>query len=90
MPPITLNEADQRFEMTVDGLTAFVAFERFQGGIDITHTIVPPELGGRGIGTALAHHVLEFAQQHHLKVEPSCEFIRSYIARHPEYQSLVV
>ena len=89
LPPIALNEAAQRFEVTVDGLTAFVAFRRFPGVIDFFHTIVPPELGGRGIGSALARHVLDYAAEHSLKVIPSCEFIAAYIAKHPQYQSLV-
>ena len=89
LPPIELNEAEQRFEVRVDGLTAFVAFRRFPGLIDFFHTLVPPELGGRGIGSALARHVLDYAAEHSLKVIPSCEFIAAYIAKHPQYQPLV-
>ncbi len=89
LPPIELNEAEQRFEVRVDGLTAFVAFRRFPGVIDLVHTIVPPELGGRGIGSALARHALDYAAEHGLKVIPSCEFIAAYIAKHPQYQPLV-
>ena len=90
LPPIVLNEAAQRFEVTVDGLTAFVAFRRLPGVIDYLHTIVPPELGGQGVGSALARHVLDYAAQHQLKVIPTCEFIEAYIGKHPEYQPLVL
>ena len=90
LPPIELNEAEHRFEVTVEGQTAFVAFRRFPGVIDYIHTIVPPELGGRGIGSALARHALDYAAQHKLKVIPSCEFIYAYIVKHPEYQPLVL
>ena len=90
MSEIVLNEAKQRFETTVEGHTAVVTFERFEGGIAYTHTIVPEALAGRGIGSALAKHVLEYAVQNHLKVRPDCPYIRAYIGKHPEYQPLVV
>ena len=90
MSEIVLNEALQRFETTVDGHTAVVTFERFAGGIAYTHTIVPEALAGRGIASALAKHVLEYAQHQNLKVRPDCPYIRAYIGKHPEYQPLVV
>ena len=89
MPPITLNTARHRFELTVDGATAYVAFERSGDVITFTHTIVPEALGGRGIGSALARHVLDYAAEHRLRVCPQCSFIRGYIAKHPEYAGLM-
>ena len=83
------NESEQRFEMTVDGATAYVEYELEPGSIVYTHTIVPDELGGRGIGKQLAQHVLEYAKSQNLKVVPQCAFIASYIERNPEYQELV-
>ncbi|HQD16150.1 MAG TPA: GNAT family N-acetyltransferase [Ottowia sp.] len=87
-PTITLNESTHRFEQVVDGHTAYVEFERLPGAIAYTHTIVPQALGGRGIGSALARHVLDYARQHGLKVRPDCSFIHAYIDRHAEYQAL--
>lgn len=90
MTDIVLNEAQQRFETQVDGHTAMVTFERFEGGIAYTHTIVPDALAGRGIASQLAKHVLEYAVQQQLKVRPDCPYIRAYIGKHQEYQPLVV
>lgn len=87
-PPIVLNEATHRFEQVVDGHTAYVEFQRLPGAIAYTHTIVPKELGGRGVGTALVRHALDHAAGHGLKVRPDCPFIHTYIDRHPEYQSI--
>ncbi|HMN20362.1 MAG TPA: GNAT family N-acetyltransferase [Ottowia sp.] len=87
-PPITLNESTHRFEQVVDGLTAYVEFQRLPGAIACTHTIVPEALGGRGIGTGLARHVLDHAARRGLKVRPDCSFIHAYIDRHPGYQSI--
>lgn len=86
---ITLNEAAQRFELTVDGATAFAAFVRFPGGINYNHTVVPPALEGRGIGSALVRHALDYARAEHLRVQPDCSFVRAYIERHPAYQDLL-
>lgn len=89
MTSITLNAAHHRFEVTEDGATAYVAFERSGDVITFTHTIVPDALGGRGLGSALARHVLDYAAEHQLRVCPQCSFIRGYIAKHPEYAGLV-
>ena len=86
--PIVLNEAAQRFEQRIDGHLAFASFERFPGGIAYPHTEVPRALEGRGIGSAMARHVLDYAARNGLKVDPSCSFIHAYIDRHPEYQPI--
>lgn len=87
--PITLDETAGRFELQAEGQTAFAAFERFPGGIAYTHTVVPKALEGRGIGSALVRHILDYAQAEHLRVRADCSFVRTYIERHPQYQSLL-
>ena len=81
------NESTEQFEINLEGKTAFVQYELFDGGIDFLHTEVPKELEGKGIASALAKHVLDYAAANHLKVKPDCPFIRSYIDKHPEYQA---
>jgi predicted GNAT family acetyltransferase len=83
------NTAGSRFELKVDGHTAFAEYKLAPGVITFTHTVVPPELGGRGIGSIIAKAVLGSARARHLKVVPKCEFIAGYIAKHPEFQDLV-
>ena len=86
---ISDNAEKKRFETTVEGHTAFVDYLRHGDTIWFTHTEVPPELEGRGIGSALAKYVLDYATTNSLKVVPSCAFIEDYIGSHPEYASLV-
>lgn len=83
------NPEKKRFETTVEGHTAFVAYIRRGDTIWFTHTEVPHELEGRGIGSALAKHVLDYAATNDLKVVPACAFIEDYIGSHPEYAPLV-
>lgn len=80
------NEKQHRFEVTVNDITAFVEYNLFKNGINYTHTEVPSGLEGKGVGSALAKFVLDYAQQNNLRVMPLCPFIKAYIDRHPEYQ----
>ena len=86
-PDVILNEAEHRFELTVDGHMAYEVFERFPGGIAYLHTIVPKALEGRGVGSKLVKYILDYAAEHKLKVRPDCPFVKAYIDRHPEYQA---
>ena len=83
------NPEESQFETRVDGHVAFVSYLRRGDTIFFTHTEVPRELEGRGLGSALAKAVLDRARAEHLKVVARCPFIAKYIERHPEYQSLL-
>jgi predicted GNAT family acetyltransferase len=83
------NEAHHRFEV-VEGDSLAVALYQREGSLIIfTHTEVPKEFEGKGVGSALAKTALNYARDNDLKVLPLCPFIRSYIERHAEYQPLV-
>jgi uncharacterized protein len=89
-PIVTQNEASHRFEITLDGRTAFLEYHRGRDFLSLVHTEVPAELEGHGIGGRLAKAGLEFARKENLKVVPSCPFVAAYIRRHPEYLELVM
>ena len=57
--------------------------------LDLRRTFVPPEQRGRGIGRRIVEHALDYAQAHGYQVIPSCGFVRSFIAEHPRYRTLV-
>ena len=86
---IRLNEPAHRFELPLEERLAIAEFERFPGGIAYTHTLVPHALEGRGVGSALVKHALDYAEHEHLKVRPVCSFVRTYIERHPWYRPLL-
>ncbi|MDO4441131.1 MAG: GNAT family N-acetyltransferase [Moraxella sp.] len=89
MTDITHNLAQNRFETTIDGTTAFISYVDTGETLIYDHTIVPAALGGRGIGSMLVKHALDHAQTHGKKVVPACSFVAHYIQKHPEYQSLL-
>jgi hypothetical protein len=84
-----MNEATSRFEVTLDGETAFAEYHLHPEHITLPHTVVPPAFEGKGVGSALAKAALGYARDHGLKVKPVCPFIAGYIGKHPEWQDLV-
>jgi uncharacterized protein len=83
------NPEESQFEAHIDGRVAFVSYLRRDDTIFFTHTEVPKELEGRGLGSVLAKAVLDRARAEHLKVVARCPFIAKYVERHPEYQPLI-
>lgn len=59
------------------------------GTIVFTHTEVPREMSGRGVGMRLARYALDDAARRGLQVIPRCPFIATVIRRHPQYAALV-
>ncbi len=83
------NEAEQRYELEVEGGPALAAYRLRDGRITFTHTEVPPELEGRGIGSKLVKAALEDARSRGLNVVPACPFVKHYIETHPEFRDLL-
>lgn len=79
---VTDNAARQRFEMQVEGCTAFVAYRRSAGVIMLDHAEVPPELEGRGIGGRLVRATLDAVRAEGGKVVPRCSFVAAFMRRH--------
>ena len=87
---ITHNQAANRFETTIEGHTGFISYQDQDDRIVYDHTIVPSELGGKGVGSALVKHALDYARSEGKKVVPTCSFVASYINKHAEYQDLLL
>lgn len=82
------NTDDHRFEVKLNDQIAFVDYKLHNNVISLIHTEVPDELNGKGVGSFLARNVLDFAKKQQLEVKPFCPFIKAYIDKHPEYQSI--
>ena len=81
------NESRQRFEIRMDGHLAKLNYRVNDGEIDLIHTEVAEELGGRGLGNKLVEAALAYARANRLKVVPSCSFVSKYLSRHPEWNT---
>src|SRR3546814_14001080 len=71
----------RRFEIELGDSVAIAEYTLPKGMIMFTHTEVPPEHGGKGIGKALLRAGIEAARQRELKVIPICHFFAAYISK---------
>ena len=52
------------------------------------HTLVPPELGGRGIAAKLVEALIADAQRDGFRIRPQCSYVAAAFKRHPEWAGL--
>jgi predicted GNAT family acetyltransferase len=86
------NSALHRFELAIDGSEEIAAaYYRVDdnGNIVLTHTEVPFEFSGRGIGSHLAQGVFDLLRSSGRKAVLLCPFMAAYYSRHPEYSDIV-
>ncbi len=83
------NPAAHRFEAVVDGHLSVCEYEDAEGRRVFTHTLVPPELRGRGLAEQLVRAALADARVAGLKSVPACSYGARFVERHREYQDLL-
>lgn len=79
---------EQRFVTQAEGHAARLDYIEDEGRLTITHTIVPSEIGGRGIAGELVRAALDYARDANLKVVPQCSYADAWMRRHPEFDAL--
>ena len=89
MTDIVNNKTQHRYELTVDGHIAATYYEIADGVITFVHTEVPPELGGKGIGSRLIKGALDQVRAEGLKVIAQCPFVKGFIDKNPGYADLL-
>ena len=52
------------------------------------HTLVPPEIGGRGVAGKLVEALVADAREQHFKIMPQCSYVAAQFKRHPEWADL--
>ena len=83
------NEAASRFELAVAGKVAVAVYEKSGKILTFTHTVVPPEARGKGVGEKLIEGALDLVRQRGQKFVPVCSFVVAYVQRHPEVRDLL-
>ncbi len=53
------------------------------------HTLVPPELGGRGIAGRLVEALIADARTEGFKVVPQCSYVAAAFRKHPDWADLL-
>jgi predicted GNAT family acetyltransferase len=89
MAEVVNNKAHHRFELAVEGHFAATYYKIENGVITFIHTEVPPELGGKGVGSKLVKGALDQVRREGMKVIAQCPFVKAYIDKHGEYADLL-
>lgn len=53
-----------------------------------THTIVPPQIGGRGIAAQLVNRLIEDAREQSFKIVPQCWYVAKKFDENPDWADL--
>lgn len=83
------NTAKTRFELELDGATAFLLYKRDGAFINLLHTEVPPALQGKGVGSKLVGGAMHLIREQKLTAIPICPFVIDYLKRHHEYLDII-
>ncbi|HEX9979910.1 MAG TPA: GNAT family N-acetyltransferase [Flavobacterium sp.] len=87
---LIFNEEKKRFELVVNGHTVFIEYILNKENIMfLTHTEVPRDLEGKGHGRKIVELTLQYIKDHNYTLAPLCSFVAAYLARHPEWKSLL-
>ena len=91
MATVVNNPAESRYEIRVDGrLAGFTQYRLTPGVIDYIHTEIDDGYEGQGLGGQLARGALDDVRANGLRVIATCPFIKGWIAKHDDYQDLLV
>ncbi len=83
------NSAALRYETEVEGHLAVTEYRLEGACVIFTHTLVPPELRGRGVAEALVKTALEETRDQSRRVIAQCSYVAKFIHRNPEFQFLL-
>ena len=85
------NEERHQYEFHVDQYTPKIEYIKSTNGeIYLTHTEVPTQLGGKGIGSQLVEKALKDIEKQGLRLVPLCPFVAGYIHKRPEWKRIVM
>jgi len=60
-----------------------------RGGVRVAdHTLVPKEIGGRGVALKLVEALVADARQQGFRIEPACSYVAAQFDRHPDWADL--
>jgi len=78
------DNANNRFKTVINGIEAHVQYriDKDAKTLDIRHTIVPKEIGGRGIAAKLVEETYNWAVQQNLKIVSTCSYATVWLQRH--------
>jgi len=79
-----------RFELERDGQIAYLEYTVAGNVLALIHSEIPTPLRGSGVASTLSKTALDWAREHHMRVDVVCPFVAAYLQTHPEYSDLVM
>ena len=82
--------ASGEYRASVEGSTAIgrLTYVRRDDVLVAEHTLVPVEIGGRGVAGQLVEALIVDARAQHSRIDPKCSYVEAAFARHPEWADL--
>lgn len=90
--PVTVRNVPQRqrYEAVLDNeLAGFTEYRLDGDRVVFLHTEVDDRFEGQGVGTRLVRGALDDVRASGRLIVARCPFVRSWLARHPDYADLV-
>lgn len=85
-----INQDKKRFELHTEGYIAFIDYIlNNQNVMFLTHTEVPKELGGKGVGKELVKSSLQYLKDNGHTLAPICPFVAAYVKKNPEWKEIL-
>jgi hypothetical protein len=85
-----VNADKKRFELDLENETAYAEYSiNNDTVVFITHTEVPSELEGKGVGSHLISLALTWIKEKGYALAPLCPFTAAYVKRHPEWKGIL-
>jgi uncharacterized protein len=83
--------AEGEYQARVDDSAAIGRLTYVRRGDVLTaeHTLVPPEIGGRGIAAKLVEALIADARAQGWKIVPECSYVAAAFKRYPEWADLL-
>lgn len=87
--PLIQNKIEEQFEMRFGDDVALIAYQERGDNYMLIHTEVPESLEGKGIASMLVTKTLSLIEEQGRKIIPMCSYVKSFLAKHPEWQRIV-
>jgi uncharacterized protein len=84
MSTISHDQSTHEFTTEIDGQKAELTYTIAGSVMTITHTRVPPAIGGRGVAAELMSAALAMAQEKGWSIDPACSYAAAYMRKRAE------
>lgn len=87
--PIIHDQKNSRFTLNINGELAKIEYQLRDGKMYLTHSEVPYNLRGQGIGKVLVEKTFEQLKTENLKAIAVCSYIKTIATRNDKWKSII-